>query len=471
MVNTAPSSTASTPANTPPTSANGAIFNQFLKRSNASFDAILIACQKNNVAEVRRLLVEEHVDASHANPAGQSALHIAAWWGHVDCLDLLLRHGANLHAKNSLAGATPLHCVLQSGKSKSVKERYLACIEKLLQAGADANAKDDMGRTPLEYLDENEENRKEVLQLFETMKHANSPFRDLLHALYQKDENALEAVQQQWLDLTSDDGVMGEKDSTDYEEGMQQLQSLLFSEMTALLEEWIERVGERDDEDSGENVVDQIDHSFYAQRLTWMWKRLEETYKESNDDGTNASVQSAGKKCLDLIGMALLHRYGHVHKKATCEESLLREDDAMLEWSQVATLLAQTNTMSAREDIDSRSESSIGNNSIEQAWMTIARRNYFALAKLWRDQLHVDPVSVVNGQGMSALQFAARSGHVHLVQWLLESPSNDAEASKRLLSWVQQKDKQGLTPLAAAQVNQNDEVAQVLQEFIGKASS
>ncbi|KAL3921229.1 MAG: hypothetical protein SGARI_006733, partial [Bacillariaceae sp.] len=268
MVNTAPSSTASTPANTPPTSANGAIFNQFLRRSNAEFDRLLIACQKNNVAEVRRLLVEDHVDPSHANPAGQSALHIAAWWGHVDCMDLLLQHGANLHAKNSLTGATPLHCVLQSGKSKAVKERYLACIEKLLHTGADPNAKDDMGRTPLEYVDENDEMRNEVLRIFESMKHANSPFRDLLHALYQKEENALEAVQKQWLDLTSDDGVMGEKDSTDYEEGMQQLQSLLCSKMTALVEEWIDRVGKVDDDDSGEESATEIDHAFYSERLT-----------------------------------------------------------------------------------------------------------------------------------------------------------------------------------------------------------
>ena len=471
MASTAPSSTASTPANTPPTSANGTIFNQFLRRSNPEFDRLLIACQKNNVSQVRRLLVEDHVDPSHANPAGQSALHIAAWWGHVDCLDVLLQHGANLHAKNTLTGATPLHCVLQSGKSKAVKERYLACIEKLLQAGADPDAKDDLGRTPLEYLEENEMDREEVIQIFESMKHVNSQFRDLLHALYQKEANALEEVQQQWLDLTTDDGVMGEKDSTNYEEGMQQLQSLLCNEMTALMEEWIDRVDKINDEDSGETSATDIDHAFYAQRLTWIWERLVETSKESSNGNTKTRIQSARKTCLDLLGTAFLHRYGRVHKQATCGESLLLEDDIMSDWSQVATLLAECGKISSTEDMESTKDVTSSSDTIEQAWMTIARRNYFALAKLWRDQLYIDPISVVNGQGMSVLQFAARSGHVHLVQWLLEIPENDDDASKRLLQWVQQSDKQGNTALSAAQVNQNHEVALVLQDFIDRASS
>ena len=39
------------------------------------------------------------------------------------------------------------------------------------------------------------------------------------------------------------------------------------------------------------------------------------------------------------------------------------------------------------------------------------------------------------------------------------------------LAAVHQEDKQGQTALSAAQVNQNDEVARVLQDFIDGASS
>jgi ankyrin repeat protein len=429
---------------------------------------------------VRQLLLEEHVDPSHANPAGQSALHIAAWWGHLDCLELLLQHGASWNARNSLTGATPLHCCLQSGKAKLVKTRYLACIERLLQAGADPDAKDDLGRTPLDYMEEDDMDRRDVLQLFESMKHANSPFRDLIIALHQNEEegkDSMEAVKQQWMELTADDGVMGIIDSTDYQEGMQQLHSLLCDEMVTFVEAWIEQV-EKVDLDDEEAAATIINHAFYSQRLTWILEMLMQTSKDASDaeeqsSDISSAMQLSRKKCLDLLGMALLHRYGHVHKKVG--ESLLDEDDALSNFAQFATLLAQfhndESSLAAGEGTDATTAIAANNTAIENAWMTIARRNYFSLAKLWRDQLGIDPIPVVNGQGMSVLQFAARSGHVHLVQWLLESPDNDDENSKRKMEWLLQQDTQGQTALSAAQVNQNNEVVQVLQDFIDKKAN
>lgn len=46
------------------------------------WDRILSASQKNLPDEIRRLVEVEGVDAKHANRVGQSALHIAALWGH-----------------------------------------------------------------------------------------------------------------------------------------------------------------------------------------------------------------------------------------------------------------------------------------------------------------------------------------------------------------------------------------------------
>lgn len=53
------------------------------------WDRILSACQKDDPNLVRHLIEQEGVDASHANRVGQSAMHIAALWGHGTCYLLL----------------------------------------------------------------------------------------------------------------------------------------------------------------------------------------------------------------------------------------------------------------------------------------------------------------------------------------------------------------------------------------------
>jgi hypothetical protein len=46
------------------------------------WDMLLRAAQKNNAVEIHRLITEEGVSPNHANRVAQSALHIAALWGH-----------------------------------------------------------------------------------------------------------------------------------------------------------------------------------------------------------------------------------------------------------------------------------------------------------------------------------------------------------------------------------------------------
>jgi hypothetical protein len=46
------------------------------------WDLLLSAAQKNQPDRIRDMINKENVDASHANAVGQSALHIAALWGH-----------------------------------------------------------------------------------------------------------------------------------------------------------------------------------------------------------------------------------------------------------------------------------------------------------------------------------------------------------------------------------------------------
>jgi ankyrin repeat protein len=87
---------------------------------------------------------------------------------------------------------------------------------------------------------------------------------------------------------------------------------------------------------------------------------------------------------------------------------------------------------------------------------------------------------------MTALQFAARSGHFHMVQWFLQPRSKAAETTApksdrpnnstststgknlniELLDWVQHQDQQGQTALQAAAANQHEDIVLFLQEYI-----
>ena len=67
-------------------------------------------------------------------------LHWAAYGGHVDCVRLLLAHGAEVEAA-ARDGCTPLHSAAAQG--------HAACCRLLLDGGSTVDAKDLAGRTPL----------------------------------------------------------------------------------------------------------------------------------------------------------------------------------------------------------------------------------------------------------------------------------------------------------------------------------
>jgi len=117
-------------------------------RSSPEWDMILSAAQKNNVDAIRRLLNEEEVPPSHGNMVGQTALHIAALWGSVESMELLINAGANVDAQNQIAQMTPLHCAIRGTfqSFKQTHERRVQCVRLLLQAGADCSLCDMKGK-------------------------------------------------------------------------------------------------------------------------------------------------------------------------------------------------------------------------------------------------------------------------------------------------------------------------------------
>jgi len=134
------------------------------RNPSLGWDHLLAACQKNQPELVRSLVEVQGVNPSHANRIGQSALHIAALWGHVECVEILLDFGADVHTSNQITGATPLHCAIQSSRLQERTEVVKLLLEK---GGANPALKDLTGRVPLDYLRPDEIEGTDLSQLLQ----------------------------------------------------------------------------------------------------------------------------------------------------------------------------------------------------------------------------------------------------------------------------------------------------------------
>ena len=100
---------------------------------------LLKAASHNDVQELQRLL--HHATADCTNSSRKNALMLAAEAGHVDAVQLLLQSSECDVTQRSFSGETALHL--------AAKANNVECCRELLQAGADACARDKQGNTPL----------------------------------------------------------------------------------------------------------------------------------------------------------------------------------------------------------------------------------------------------------------------------------------------------------------------------------
>ena len=98
------------------------------------------AANQGSVEELRRLLASGESPVEECDVEGQSALWIASWRGHADCVSLLLAASAPVDRAKS-DGATPLFIACQEGHMDSAVH--------LLSKGAATDAADLEGATPL----------------------------------------------------------------------------------------------------------------------------------------------------------------------------------------------------------------------------------------------------------------------------------------------------------------------------------
>jgi ankyrin repeat protein len=77
-------------------------------------------------------------------------------------LELLIGLGANVNVKNQIAGATPLHCAVQSNKAP---EKRMQMVQLLVQKGkADLSLRDESGALPFFYCREDDGDLMELLR-------------------------------------------------------------------------------------------------------------------------------------------------------------------------------------------------------------------------------------------------------------------------------------------------------------------
>lgn len=118
------------------------------------------AC-KHGHDKIVKLLIEKGAEVHRTTITGWTAMHKAAAWGHPQCLKVLITNGANVNACTHAAN-TSLHLACRNTrqiykkdifeKSNKGETAYKECFETvqmLLVAGADVNARNYIGRTPL----------------------------------------------------------------------------------------------------------------------------------------------------------------------------------------------------------------------------------------------------------------------------------------------------------------------------------
>ena len=114
--------------------------------NNKGQTALILAAQRNDANSIR-LLIESGVNVSCKDSYDCDAIFYTGNEYNEQCLRLLAEHGANINQHYAYAGKqTLLHKV---AKSEHWKNSFY--WEALLNLGADVNATDNYGSTPLEY--------------------------------------------------------------------------------------------------------------------------------------------------------------------------------------------------------------------------------------------------------------------------------------------------------------------------------
>ncbi|MBO9730313.1 MAG: ankyrin repeat domain-containing protein [Chitinophaga sp.] len=129
-------------------------------------DTPLTAAASLHAEEVGILYINNGADIHHAGCHGGTALHWAAWVGRDKLVEKLIREGAAINQRCTEFHGSPLLWAVHGYKYGGIKNRHqqAACVRLLLAAGADKTIPNIDGTTPLEFLEEQDEELIQLLQ-------------------------------------------------------------------------------------------------------------------------------------------------------------------------------------------------------------------------------------------------------------------------------------------------------------------
>ncbi|XP_059399271.1 ankyrin repeat domain-containing protein 24-like [Carassius carassius] len=105
-------------------------------------DRLLQVVEQNDPEKVATLLVKKGLCPSKLDVEGKSAFHLCASRGRLDCLEVILSHGVDIHVTDG-TGFNALHLAAKNGQSD--------CLKRLLQERMPVDATDSFGRTSLHH--------------------------------------------------------------------------------------------------------------------------------------------------------------------------------------------------------------------------------------------------------------------------------------------------------------------------------
>lgn len=124
---------------------NGAVAK--IKTTSSQTGRVLSLATKSNYKEVVRMLVRAGVDINWTDRNGESALHVAARYGHHECARILMEGTESQHADpavvENLYEWTPLHVAAIDG--------HIEVVSQLMTAGVDVSRPDSSGWTAKEH--------------------------------------------------------------------------------------------------------------------------------------------------------------------------------------------------------------------------------------------------------------------------------------------------------------------------------
>ncbi|XP_044054708.1 ankyrin repeat domain-containing protein 24 isoform X1 [Siniperca chuatsi] len=107
-----------------------------------SDERLLQAVEQNEPDKVAALIVKKGLCPTKLDAEGKSAFHLSASRGRLDCLEVIISHGADLNVTDG-AGFSALHLAAKNGQSE--------CLKRLLQERLAVDCTDSIGRTPLHH--------------------------------------------------------------------------------------------------------------------------------------------------------------------------------------------------------------------------------------------------------------------------------------------------------------------------------